>query len=212
MVRPARVRRVRRAPPPRSPPMFWTLAPNAIRSNTAIATPTSPAQASTVVPARVSRTYFTEVPNANRLVRNTSDVSPSRSVARTGAGLGGEGRNKNGVAQERQAKTSRNDVALAYDHARRTRGTLSRDGPARRRHCIRMTFTRGTSEPRSAPPAVLLNNRPNCAAPPACRARKYSPEPARRLSLRSTALPAPTPGTSVSAEGIPVFGGDPVRA
>src|SRR5213076_2206496 len=71
MVRPARVRRGSSAPPPRSPPMFWTLAPNAIRSNTAIATPTSPAQASAVVPARVSRTYLTEVPNANRLVRNT---------------------------------------------------------------------------------------------------------------------------------------------
>src|SRR5204862_8276802 len=85
MVRPARVRRGSRAPPPRSPPMFWTLAPNAIRSNTAIATPTSPAQASAVVPERVSRTYLTDVPRANRLVRNTSDVRPTRSVARTRA-------------------------------------------------------------------------------------------------------------------------------
>ncbi|PYO30991.1 MAG: hypothetical protein DMD51_00100 [Gemmatimonadetes bacterium] len=65
--------------------MFCTPTPNAIRSKTAIATPTSPAQASTVVPASVSRTYLTEVPNAKRLVRNTSDERPSRSVARTRA-------------------------------------------------------------------------------------------------------------------------------
>src|SRR6267143_949573 len=130
---------------------------------------------------------------------------------RTGAGLGGEGRNKNGVAQERQAKTSRNGVTLLDDHARRLRGTLSRDAPARRRHCIRMTLSRGKSEPRSALPAASLNNRPNRAAPAGCWARKYSPDPARSMSLRSTALPAPTPGASVSAAGIPVFGGDPVR-
>src|SRR5256712_1693027 len=85
MASPARVRPVTRAPPPRSPPMFCTLAPNAIRSKTAIATPTSPAQASTFAPAPVSRTYLTEVPKAKRLVRNTSDERPSRSVARTRA-------------------------------------------------------------------------------------------------------------------------------
>src|SRR5439155_1571709 len=61
------------------------------------------------------------------------------------AGLGGEGRNNNGVAQERRAETSRNDV-----------------GAARRRHCIRITFSRlkatgkwnsgPTSEPPSRPP------------------------------------------------------------
>src|SRR5207247_11326951 len=102
----------------------------------------------------------------------------------------------------------------ACDTLRRS-ATLFRDVSSRRLsatlHCIRMTFNRGTSELRSAAPAALLNNRPNRAAPAACWARKYSPEPARSLSLRSTALPAPTPGASVSAEGIPVFGGDPVR-
>src|SRR2546425_353282 len=65
--------------------MFCMLAPNAIRSKTAIATPTSPAQASAFAPASVSRTYLTEVPKAKRLVRNTSDERPSRSVARTRA-------------------------------------------------------------------------------------------------------------------------------
>src|SRR5947207_10351377 len=52
-------------------------------------------------------------------------------------------------------------------------------------HWILMMFNRGTSEPRSAPPAALLNNRPNCAAPAGCWARKYSPDPARSVSLRS---------------------------
>src|SRR5439155_3654998 len=112
-------------------------------------------------------------------------------------------------------KTSRNIVGHGYVVPRRCFATLFRDVVSRRLsvtfHCIRMTFSRGTSEPRSAPPAALLNNRPNRAAPAACWARKYSPDPARSLSLKSTALPSPEAGMSVSAAGIPVFGGDPVR-
>src|SRR5439155_1728164 len=54
-------------------------------SKIAIATPTSPAQASAVVAPSVSRTYLTEVPTAMKLARNTSDERPSRSVARTSA-------------------------------------------------------------------------------------------------------------------------------
>ena len=60
--------------------MFWTVAPSAMMSNTAIAMPTSPAQASARVPATVSRAYLTEVPIAARPVRNTSDVTPRRSA------------------------------------------------------------------------------------------------------------------------------------
>src|SRR5437764_8956777 len=80
MVKPARVRRGRCDPPPRSPPIFCTLAPNAMRSKTAIARPTSPAQASARAPATVSRTYLTEVPIAASPVRNTSDETPRRSA------------------------------------------------------------------------------------------------------------------------------------
>src|SRR5207247_6110517 len=114
-----------------------------------------------------------------------------------------KGRNNNGVAQERRAETSRNDV-----------------GAARRRHCIRITFSRlkatgkwnsgPTSEPPSRPPEPLLNNKPNPVSPAACWTRKYVPDPARSTPLRFTALPAPTPGTSVKAAGIARYGGTPV--
>ena len=69
------------APPPRLPPMLWTLAPSAMMSKTATATPASPAQASALEPPTSWRRYLADPPSAITPVRNTSEETPSRSVA-----------------------------------------------------------------------------------------------------------------------------------
>ena len=60
--------------------MFWTLTPSAIRSKTAMASPASPAQASTRAPPSVSRAYLAVAPSATIPVRSTSEETPSRSA------------------------------------------------------------------------------------------------------------------------------------
>src|SRR5437763_64280 len=158
MVRPARVRRVRRAP-------HWGEA-NGSRGRG----------------VRKDRRRVNDRRRARPPQTGGADRS-GKAHPGAAAGLGGEGRNNNGVAQERRAETSRNDV-----------------GAARRRHCIRITFSRlkatgkwnsgPTSEPPSRPPEPLLNNKPNPVSPAACWTRKYVPDPARSTPLRFTALPA----------------------
>src|SRR5947209_5820536 len=59
--------------------MFWTLTPSAIRSKTAIASPRSPAQASTRAPPTVSRAYLAVAWSAGRRAgrRHDRPIVPS---------------------------------------------------------------------------------------------------------------------------------------
>src|SRR3989442_11062276 len=66
--------------------MFCTLTPSAMMSNTAIARPASPAQASDVaLPPSPWRAYLADAPRAITPVRNTSDDTPNRSAAESDA-------------------------------------------------------------------------------------------------------------------------------
>src|SRR2546427_884648 len=64
--------------------MFCTLTPSAMMSNTAIASPASPAQASDVaLPPSPWRAYLADAPSAITPVRNTRDDTPNRSEEHT---------------------------------------------------------------------------------------------------------------------------------
>src|SRR5436190_8568797 len=124
-------------------------------AKTAPASPTSAAPAPPRPAARVDAGRLTHAPAPDWAARDDTKKTLQRSVARkrpeTSSATATSPRD---VVSRRLFVTPLRDVVPFY--------------------CIRMTFSRGTSEPRNAPPAVLLNNRPNCAAPAACRARKDS--------------------------------------